>query len=665
VRDPYRWLEDAKSPEVQQWMKAEDDLARSKLNALPDRAAIAARLKEIAYVDEQSPPITRGGRVFSFRRSGQQDKWILYWRQGTNGAEKVLLDPNKWSADGSSSLHDTSVSRDGKRIAYTVSENNADDATLHVMEIATGTESKVDLIPGAKYAHASWTPNGDGFYYVWLPTDPKIPMDQRSGYAEVRFHKLGADPSKDVTVHEKTGDPTKGLEGWITKDGKWLFANIDYGWNRSDVYFREANGKSTEWKPFIVGQDALYNVEWFKGRFYVLTNEGASKYRVFAVDPAHVERTAWKEIVPERADATLESARILGGKLALSYLKDATTRLELRELDGKPFREVTLPGLGAGSLDGDDDRDEAFWGYETFNEPSEIHLTSIARGGDKLWFKVKVPVDSAAYVVEQVFFQSKDGTRVPMFVVHAKNFVKDGTAPAYVSGYGGFNVAVTPHFSNSMFPWIERGGIYVKVNLRGGSEYGEAWHRAGMLHQKQHVFDDFEGAAEALQREKFTSADRTMIIGGSNGGLLVGAAMVQRPDLYRVVICQVPLLDMIRYPRFGTGQTWVEEYGSPEKEEDFKALYAYSPYHHVVPGTRYPSLLMDSADSDDRVDPMHARKFVAEMQAASTGGPVLLRIERHSGHGGADKMSAWVDDTADQLAFTLAEIKKVGGSVSP
>lgn len=665
VRDPYRWLEDAKSPEVQQWMKAEDDLARSKLNVLPERAAIAARLKELAYVDQQSAPRTKGNRVFYYRRSGQQDKWVLYWREGTSGAEKVLLDPNKWSADGSTSLHDTSVSRDGKRIAYTVSENNADDASMHVMDIATGVESKIDSFPGARYAHASWTPKGDGFYYVWYPTDPKIPEDQRSGYSEVRFHKLGTDPGKDPIVHEKTGDPTKGLEGYVTKDGKWLFAIISYGWNKTDVYYREANGKSTDWKPFVVGQDALYTVSWFKGRFYVLTNEGAPKYRVFSVDPAHVERAAWKEIVPERADATLDSAEIVGGKLALSYIKDVTSRLELRELDGKPFREVTLPGLGSAWIAGDDDRDEAFWGYQSFNEPSEIHVTSIAKGGDKLWFKVKVPVDGSAYVVEQVFFQSKDGTRVPMFVVHTKKFVKDGTAPAYVTGYGGFNVALTPAFMNSTVPWLERGGIAVIVNMRGGSEYGEAWHRAGMGHEKQHVFDDFEAAAEALDREKFTSADRTVITGGSNGGLLVGAVMVQRPDLYRAVICDVPLLDMIRYPSFGAGRTWVEEYGSPDKEDDFKALFAYSPYHHVVPGTRYPSLLMDSADADDRVDPMHARKFLAEIQAASTGGPALLRIEKHSGHGGADKMSAWVDQTADHLAFALAEVKKVGGSITP
>jgi prolyl oligopeptidase len=644
-------------------MQAQDELARAKLKALPDRPSIAARLKELAYIDEQLGPDMRAGRLFYFRRSGLEDKFVVYWRQGMNGTAKVLLDPNKWSADGSSSLHDWTVSWDGKRVAYSVSENNADDATLHVMDVDTGLESKIDTIPGAKYAHASWTPKGDGFYYVWVPTDPKIPSDQRAGYTEVRFHKLGTDPSKDVTVHERTGDPTKGLDASVTKDGRWLFTRIGQRWKHADVYFREANGKSAEWKPFAVGQDAVYTVSWFKGRFYVHTNEGAPKYRVFAVDPAHVERAAWKEIVPERADATLESAQILGGKLALSYIKDATTRLELHDLDGKPFRDVRLPGLGSAWITGEDDLDQVFWGYQTYSDSFEIHVTSAAKGGDKLWFKEKVPVDTSAYTVEQIFFPSKDGTRVPMFVVHAKNLVKDGTAPAYVLGYGGFNVAMTPAFVSWMFPWLERGGIGVVVNLRGGGEYGEAWHRAGMGHQKQHVFDDFEGAAETLQREKFTSADRTVIEGDSNGGLLVGAVMVQRPDLYRVVLCGVPLLDMIRYPSFGVGRTWIEEFGSPEKEDDFKALYAYSPYHHVTAGTRYPSLLLDSADSDDRVDPMHARKFAAEMQAASTGGPVLLRIEKNSGHNGADKMSAWIDQTADHLAFALAEVKKVGGSV--
>jgi prolyl oligopeptidase len=665
VRDPYRWLEDAKSPEVQAWMKAQDDLARARIAAQPERAAIAARLKELFYVDSQSMPSNKGGRIFYHRRSGTQEKSVLYWRQGKTGPETVLLDPNTWSTDGSSSLHDASASWDGKHLAYSVSENNSDEATMHVIEVATGKVSTVDVIPGAKYAHASWTPKGDGFYYTRLPVDPKIPVDARPGFAEVYFHTLGTDPAKDVLVHEKTGDPTTFLGGGISRDGRYLFADVSRGWSRNDVWFRDLKGKSKDWTPLAVGKDALYGVEAHKGRFYVMTNEGAPKYHVFVVDPAHPERDSWKEIVPERQDATLSSADIVGGDLVLSYMKDVTTRIELHDLDGKMIRELALPTLGSAYLGGDPEQDEAYWSFETYNYPDEIHVTSIKKGGDAVWFKQKVPVDPTTFVVEQVFFPSKDGTRIPMFVVHGKSFVKDGSAPAMVTGYGGFNSAETPHFAKSAVPWLERGGIYVFTNLRGGSEYGEGWHRAGMLHDKQHVFDDFEGAAEFLAKEKWTSADRLVIEGGSNGGLLIGAAVTQRPELFRAAICVVPLLDMVRYEQFGSGRTWSGEYGTVEKEDDFKALFAYSPYHHVTQGTAYPSILVDSADSDDRVDPMHARKFAAELQAASTGGPVLLRIERHSGHGGADMMKAWVDRIADQYAFALAEIRKVGGVMAP
>jgi prolyl oligopeptidase len=339
------------------------------------------------------------------------------------------------------------------------------------------------------------------------------------------------------------------------------------------------------------------------------------------------------------------------------------SHIEIHDLDGKLVREVTLPAVGSAGITGEADRDQAYFAFETYNYPSEIHETSIAKGTDSIWFKMKFPIDPSVYAVEQVFYPSKDGTRIPMFIVHAKNAPRDGSAPAMLTGYGGFNSSETPGFRKSIFPWLEHGGIYAFASLRGGGEYGEQWHRAGMLHQKQNVFDDFEAAAEYLAKEKYTSADRLVIQGGSNGGLLVGAAVTQRPELYRAAVCVVPLLDMVRYENFGSGRTWSGEYGTVAKEEDFRTLYAYSPYHHVTPGVRYPSVLMDSADSDDRVDPMHARKVAAELQADSTGGPVLLRIERHSGHGGADLLKAFVERYADWYSFALAEIKEVGGSI--
>jgi prolyl oligopeptidase len=667
VRDPYRWLEDGKSPAAQAWMKSEDDFSRKKLAALPERDAIAARLKELFYVDSQSPPAFRGGRVFYSRRSGTQEKSVVYWKASNakTAAEKVLLDPNTWSPDGSTSLHGWSVSRDGKRVAYKVAEHNSDESIMHVMDVETGKISTTDVIVGVKYAHASWTPKGDGFYYVSLPVDPSIPVDKRPGYAEVRYHKLGADPSKDEVVHEKTGDPTTFINGWVSKDGRWLFTEIERGTRSTDVYFRDLSKPQKTWTPLAEGLDAQFEVDVYRNKFYVKTNDGAPKWRVFVVDPAHVERTAWKEIVPERPDSTLQSAYVLGGKLALTYLKDVATHLELHDLGGKLVREIALPAIGTAWLTGEEDQDDAYFGFDTFNYPPEIHETSIGKGGDTLWFKQKVPVDPTLFAVEQVFYPSKDGTKIPMFLVHAKTAPHDGSAPAMLTAYGGFNVSMEPHFDKSIIPWLERGGVYAMANLRGGGEYGEAWHRAGMKQKKQNVFDDFEAAADFLVKQKVTSSDRLAIEGGSNGGLLVGAALTQRPELYRVVMCGVPLLDMVRYHLYGSGRTWIEEYGTAEKEEDFRALFAYSPYHHVTHGVAYPSVLFESADSDDRVDPMHARKLAAELQADSSGGPVLVRIERNAGHGGADLMRAWVDRIADRLAFMLAEIKKQGSSMQP
>jgi prolyl oligopeptidase len=665
VRDPYRWLEDGKAPAVQAWMKAQDDLTRDKLRGLPERDAIADRLRELFYGEAQGVPFARGDRLFYGRRSGTQEKAVVYVREA-DGTERVLLDPNTWPEHGEASLHGYTVSWDGSRVAYTVSENNSDEATLYVRDVASGALSTVDVIPGANYAHASWTPSGDGFYYVRLPVDPSIEVHARPGYSELRFHRLGTSPADDEVVHERTGDPSKFLGGWLSKDGRYLFAQVHYGWRSCDVYFKdmskdpEAKG-AAGWTPLAVGTDALYSVTSFRGQFYVATNEGAPRWRLFVVDPAAPERSAWREIVPERDDATLDSVQVIGGALCLTYLKDVTTRMELHDLQGKLLREIPLQALGSGGASGDPDRDEAYYWFETYTLPREIHAFSVARGTSSLFYGHEVPVDPEAYVVEQIFFGSKDGTRVPMFVVHAKTTPRDGTASAILSGYGGFNASETPAFRRGIFPWLERGGVYAVANLRGGGEYGEGWHRAGMGHQKERVFEDFEAAAEALVAAKLTSHERLVISGGSNGGLLVGAVMTRRPSICRVVACAVPLLDMVRYTLCGAGRTWIEEYGDPAVEADFRVLYAYSPYHHVTPGTAYPSVLFDAADSDDRVDPMHARKLAAALQAASTGGPVLLRVERNAGHGGADRMRAWVERYADQYAFFLAEIREQGG----
>ncbi|WP_438016539.1 prolyl oligopeptidase family serine peptidase [Sorangium sp. So ce315] len=657
ITDPYRWLEDGDSPEVKEWMKSQDAFTRAELSRLPERDAIAARLKQLFYIDAVSAPRHRKGRYFFSRRHATKEKSIVYWKEGKRGEERALLDPNTWSDDGSVSLGGWDVSWDGKNVAYKVQKNNSDEATIHVMDVASGKRSEVDVIEGGKYAHASWTPSGDGFYYVWLPTDPSIPVADRPGYAEVRFHKLGQDPKLDRVVRGRTGDPRTFLDASLSRDGRFLILTVAHGWTSADVYFRDLRkpgGQDVD-KPLAVGRDAHYSVEVYRDRFYVHTDEGAPHYRLFEVDPDRPERAAWKEIVPERPDATLDSVSIVGGRLALSYLKDASSRVEVRSLDGKLVREVPLPGIGTvGGPSGLPDEDEAYFSFESFTSPQEIYATSIKTGETSLYTRIDVPVDPSPFTVEQTFFPSRDGTKISMFIVRRRDMKMDGSSRALLYGYGGFQISQTPSFTASMYPWLERGGVYAVANLRGGGEYGEAWHRDGMLLKKQNVFDDFIAAAEHLVREGYTRPERLVVQGGSNGGLLVGAALTQRPELFGAVLCGVPLLDMVRYHLFGSGKTWISEYGSADDPEQFKALHAYSPYHRVKPGTKYPAVLLLSADSDDRVDPMHARKFAAALQAASAGGPVLLRIERNAGHGGADLIKAAVEKGADQISFALS-----------
>ncbi len=662
ITDPYRWLEDGSSPEVKAWAHAEDTFARARLAKLPERDAIAKRLAELFYVETESPPDHEGNRWFWSHRAPRQEKSVVYWRQGKKGKPKVLLDPNAWSDDGSVSLGHWDASLDGKRVAYNQKSNNSDEATMHVIDVASGKVSSVDVIKGTKYSGASWTPKGDGFYYTYTPPADGhiITVADRPGFAEVRFHKLGTDPAQDAVVHERTGDPKTFIGSEISRDGHFLLTYLEHGWTSTDVFYKDLrHGTPKAWTPLVKGQPHKYEVWVWKDRFYVRTDDGAENYHIFKVDPAKPDRKDWVEIVPERKDATLHSFNIVGNHLALSYLKDVVSHLEVHDLDGKLVREVKLPAIGDASvLMGNPGDDDAYYTFESFTYPREIDETSIKTGKTSLYFRMKSPVDPSKFTVEQLFATSKDGTRVPYFVVKPVDFKADGKAKALVYGYGGFLVTQSPYFTSSAYPWLERGGIYVSVNLRGGGEYGEAWHQAGQRHNKQHVFDDLFAVLEKLAKDKYTSASRIAVRGASNGGLLVAAAVTERPDLFRVGLCGVPLVDMLRYQLFGSGKTWIEEYGSADNEADFKALYAYSPYQHVTPGVHYPSLLVLSADSDDRVDPMHARKFVARMQAASAGGPVLLRVEKHSGHGGADLVRAAVAKIADELAFAWDEIDK-------
>jgi prolyl oligopeptidase len=458
-------------------------------------------------------------------------------------------------------------------------------------------------------------------------------------------------------VRKATHDATTFLSQSLSRDGKVLLVYVIHGWTHNDVYMKRL-GKDRDFKPLVVGQRNKYSVDVFKGHLYILTDEGAPRKRVFRARVDRPARRGWKEIVPEDALATLQGTSLVGGLLSLDYLKSATSELRLVTLEGKPVRQLALPELGsAGNLSGQEDRSVAYYSFTSFTRAFEVYRTDVRSGTTTLWAKVEVPVDASRYTSDQVRYRSKDGTDVTMFVVRRKDVARDGTAPALLTGYGGFDVSMTPSFLRTLIPWLDAGGVFALPNLRGGGEYGKAWHEAGMFQKKQNVFDDFIAAAEALGKEKWADPRRIAIFGGSNGGLLVGAAMVQRPDLFGAVVCAVPLLDMVRYTQFGSGRTWAEEYGDPSVEADFNWLYAYSPYHHVVAGTRYPPLLLLSSDHDDRVDPMHARKFAALVEASSASEkPVLLRIERNAGHGGADQVKQTVAQSADTLAFLFLEL---------
>ena len=660
LTDPYRWLEDEKHDDVQAWMTAQDAYARAELGKLPGRAELVERLRALFYYDAISAPVHRKGRYFYTRKHADKEKTIVYWKQGEQGAEQVLFDPNTWSTDGSAGLGGWWPSRDGKYVAYAKKQNNSDETVTHVIEVATGKDL-ADVISGTKYSGASWTPDSKGFYYTWVPpVSDTVTTAERPGFAEVRFHKLGTDPEADPVVREATRNPQTFLGGGVSWDGRWLLATVQHGWNSSDIYFKDARKPNAPWTTLVEKVDANFSVDVWRDQFYVTTNDGAPRYRVFKVDPRRPARAAWKEIV-RQSDATLTGTDVVGGRLILNYLRNAATEVVVHDLDGKRVRQIDLPPLGSsGGISGVPDEDTGYFSYTSFTEPQVIYRTSIKTGKVAEWARIKLPIDTSNMTAEQVFYPSKDGTKISMFIIRRKDAAKTGKNPTILYGYGGFNVNLTPGFASSRAVWLERGGVYAIPNLRGGGEYGEEWHRAGMLLAKQNVFDDYIAAAEYLIAEGWTSPAHLAIQGGSNGGLLVGAAMTQRPELYKAVVCSVPLLDMLRYHLFGSGKTWIPEYGSAEDPAQFKALYAYSPYRRAVDAgaTKYPAMLFASADHDDRVDPMHARKLAAVVQANQQGdAPVLLRIERNAGHGGADMVKQQVEAVADQLAFLASQLR--------
>jgi prolyl oligopeptidase len=663
IRDPYRWLEDASKPEVQDWMKAQDAYARERIARLPGHDVLAARLAQVFYYDAISAPRHRGDRYFYTHKHKDKEKAILYWKQGERGTAKVLLDPNTWSTDGSAGLKGWWPSADGRYLAFSKSEHNADETATSIIDVASG-KLLPDVLTGTKYGQASWMPDGRGFYYVYVPPQSdQISVAERPGFTEMRYHALGTDQAKDPVVREATRNPQTFLRGVASRDGHWLFAEIQHGWTSSDIYFKDLRTKQKGWRVLVEGVKANFDLDDFRDVFYVRTDEGAPRYRVFAVDPKRPARASWKEIVPQ-GEGTLEGVTLIGGRMLLSYLRNAASELELRDLQGKRIGPVDLPPLGTiDGVAGLPTDDTAYVAYTSFTVPQSIYKISARTGEATTWARVELPVDTSQFTTEQVRFPSKDGTEITMFLLHRKDTVKNGKNPTFLTGYGGFGLSALPGFVSSRSSWaahavwLEHGGMVAVPNLRGGGEYGEDWHKSGMMLAKQHVFDDFIGAARWLIESGWTSRDHLAISGGSNGGLLMGAAVTQAPELFKAVVCEVPLLDMVRYHLFGSGRTWVPEYGSAEDAAQFAAIHAYSPYHHVKQGASYPAFLMSSSDHDDRVDPMHARKFTALLQWANRADtPVWLRIQTNAGHSGADQVRQKVEQNADTYAFLMWQL---------
>jgi prolyl oligopeptidase len=657
IPDPYRWLEDGSSDEVRRWTDAENAYTRAALDARPGRAALHARLTSLMSIGTVEPPVVRGDLYFHMKREGAGvNQPVLFVRKGVGGADRPLVDPNPLSADGTATIDWWFPSRDGRLVAYGISTAGDEKSVLKVRDVETGKDLP-DTIPHTRYCSLGWQADGRGFYYTRYPAPGSVPAGEENYNRHVWFHRLGDDPAQDAYVFGRERKPDEIIEINVSPDGRWLTTMTFAGWTKADMHVRDLSKPDAPFVPVAEGFDAIFTGGVIDGVLYVRTNLDAPRYRLLAVNPESPARANWKVLIPE-SDAVLDDASVIGGRIFARQMRDATSRIAVYGLDGKPVGEVALPGLGTvDAVSGEHDGTEAFFGFSSYTVPPAIRRYAIAGGQVSMWDAIKTDVDLSGLEVKQVRYPSKDGTQVSMFIVSRKGMKLDGNQPTLLYGYGGFNVSQTPNFSRALVAWLERGGVYAEANLRGGGEYGEAWHHAGMLEKKQNVFDDYIAAAQWLVKEKYTRPERLAILGGSNGGLLVGATLTQRPDLFRAVVCAVPLLDMVRYHNFQIARLWVPEYGSAESPEQFKYLYAYSPYHHVTKGTAYPAVLLTAAESDSRVDPMHARKMAALLQAStSSARPILLRIETRAGHGIGKPLSKQIDESTDVYGFLMWQL---------
>ena len=655
IADPYRWLEDGGSEDVRRWTAAQNALTEGYLAGVGVRAAIQRRLTALLAIDALGAPAPAGGRYFYSRRRGNENQPVLYVRDGVHGVDRVLIDPNALNTEGTTALDWYFPSDDGRRLAYGLSENGSEESVLHVMDVESGA-TLPDRIIRTRAADLAWLPDAGGFYYTRYPRAGEVPPEEMQYHRAVYFHRLGEDPATDVRVFAPAAK-----EHWpgvgLSPDGRWLVATVARTFDQTDVHLQD-RAAGTPLMAVVRDRPFLYEAQVVRDRLYIRTNQDASTYRLYLADATGPAPEGWREVVPPRPDAVLDGFLVTRHGLALSYLERATSRLRLTGLEGGDPQELPLPTIG--SLFGwgaEPDGEELFYGFSSYTVPPSIYRVELPGARQELWQQVEADIDSARFEVEQVSYSSKDGTTITMFVVHGRGIPLDGTNPAYLTGYGGFNIPMTPGFSRSLLAWLEQGGVVAVPNLRGGGEYGEAWHQGGMLGTKQNTFDDFIAAAEFLIRAGYTSPSRLAIAGGSNGGLLMGAVLTQRPDLFRAVVIQVPLLDMLRYHRFLIARLWIPEYGSADDPEQFRWLKSYSPYHHVRSGVAYPAVLLATAESDSRVDPLHARKMAARLQAASASDhPILLRLESRAGHGAGKPVSKVLDELVDTWTFIAREL---------
>ncbi|HER00127.1 MAG TPA: S9 family peptidase [candidate division Zixibacteria bacterium] len=652
VADPYRWLEDPNSEETQKWVKAQNELFHEFVNT-PVRKKIKKRLTELWDYPKYGSPCKAGGRYFFWKNDGLQNQDVLYMIESLPDKPVVVLDPNKMSEDGTVSVELKDFSTDGKYFVYAVKVSGSDEEVLKIRDIDSGTDLD-ESIEFTKFSAVGWKHDNSGFFYDRYPDPKTVPAEDVNKFNRVYFHKLGTPQSEDELIFEMPSDKDLGFAPRVSDDGQYLILNVWHGTdNENRIYYRPV-GDEGEFTRLLDEADASYQfVNNIGTDFYFNTDLDAPLNRVVKIDIKNPARDNWIDIIPEQENA-IESVNMIDKKLVVVYLEDAHDMLKIFDLDGKLTAEPELPTIGSmHSLKGKRDHREMFFKFSSFLYPAYVYRYDFEDSELSIFRKSEVDFDPEDYTTRQVFATSKDGTRIPLFITHKKSMMPEGTNPVLLYGYGGFNNNMTPYFSTQRIIWLENGGIYAQASLRGGREYGEEWHRAGMLENKQNVFDDFIACAEWLIENNYTNSSRLAIEGGSNGGLLVAACMVQRPDLFGAVLCRVPVIDMLRYHMFTVGHFWTGEYGNAEENpEHFDFMYAYSPLHNIEKGETYPATLITTADADDRVVPMHGKKFAAALQYADSGeNPILLRVDTKAGHGHGKPTSKRIEEYADIYAF--------------